>query len=225
MARKIDELLDLVPEGESRSFKATIDDPHEDRFVEVAYNWNYGSIISWNNRPENGPWMGSRSKPRIGLQEFSEPDVSFDRDVEDLVDFHSPSPGLHVVSNKLLELIELHDPGSLETRAILIQARNGMADFNMVMPKRLLHAVDADRCDVDIVSKKLDTIWVKRVNFPDGAFFDPNIPNEIHNFADIDVKNRWFWSRLLVDLAKNSAIKGVRTKKAAGLTSQQFDEF
>lgn len=232
MSRSIDDLLSEVPEGQSRSFKATITDANNDRFVEVAYNWDYGTVISWNNRPplldhppySQLPWTGARRKPRIGLSSLAEPDITFRRNVEELVDFHSTGTGAHIISSKLLALIERLDPESLEVIPVVIKARNGNADFDMVMPNRLLHAVDADRCDVDVIDEKLDTIWVRKVRFPKGAIFDPEISMDIHNFADIDVMNRWFWSRELVDEAKICGIKGLYTKKPGGLASQQFDQ-
>ena len=226
MSLSVGDLLAKVPKGQSRSFKSNTPGESNDRFVEVAYNWNYGSVLTWGNRPpmEEAPWMGSRSKPRIGLDGMLEPELAFDREAGELVDFYMPSPSVHVISDRLLALINRIDPDSLEVRPVVVKTRGGQARLNMVMPRRLLEAVDAERCDVDIVAKKLDTIWVARVNFPRGAVFDPQLASDIHNFADLDMGSRWFWSSELVNTAKQAGIKGLYTKKPGGLASEQIDE-
>ncbi len=227
MRRTIGDLLAEVPEGQSRIFEAIMPNINSDRFVEVVYNWNYDAILSWKNRalPGEGPWMGSRRKSRIGLSGLVEPRLTFERDARALVDFYMPSPGVHVISENLLAIIERSDPGSLEVRPVIVEARDARVDMNMVMPTRLLEAVDPDQCDINIVAERLDMIWLQRVRFPHGAVFASQIDESVHNFADIDVRNRWFWSTELVSTAKNAGIRGIRTKKPAGRVSEQFDEF
>lgn len=96
---------------------------------------------------------------------------------------------------------------------ITVKAKDGDVEFNLVMPSRLISAVDPDLCDIEIVDKSLGSQWFRKVKYPDpnGAVIDPELDPEIHNFADLDIVNKWLWSRQLIDEAKRAGIKGPYT--------------
>lgn len=228
MTRTITDLLAEVPEGQSRLFKAKHPSADEDRFVEVGTNWNYGAVVSWKNSPKplQGLWMGARGTPRAGLDTLIEqPDFRFSKNLRKLVDFFHSQGSAYLVSPALLAVIERLDPGSLEVMPVLIKARDGEAPFNLVMPNRLLEAVDPDRCDVDITDRKLGDQWFRRVSFPNGAAFNSEATKDMHNFSDIDAIQKWFWSRELLAAAKDAGIRGIYATVPATLPTREFDRY
>jgi hypothetical protein len=228
MTRTITDLLAEVPEGQSRLFKAKHPSADEDRFVEVWSNLDYEPYVSWSNRPEfgQGPWMGARVKPRIGLDTLTElPDFRFKKKLAKLVDFLECGMGAYLVSPALLAVIERLDPGSVEIMPVLIKARDGEAPFYLVMPNRSLEAVDPDRCDIDITDRKLGDQWFRRVSFPNGAAFNSEATKDIHNFADIDAFQKWFWSRELLVAAKEAGVRGIYATVPATLPTRDVDRF
>lgn len=227
MTRTITDLLAEVPEGESRLFKAKHPSADDDRFVEVWTNWNYPQDISWKNRPEpdQGLWMGARVKPRIGLDTIVEqPDFRFKKKLGKLVDFYMLGGG-YLVSPALLTLIERLDPESLEVMPVMIKALDGEAPFYLVMPNRLLEAVDPDRCDVRVETEWFSEKWFTTVRFPDGAAFQPQLTKDVHNFSDIDALQKWFWSKELLAAAKEAGIRGIRATVPATLPTRDVDQF
>ncbi len=226
MRRTIGDLLAEVPEGQSRSFKADHSGAFENRFVEVAYNWEYGTTPSWNNRPSllDLPWMGSRAKSRVGLDKIAEPNLTYKRPSAQLVDFYSTGTGATLISDRLLEVFERLDPGSLEIRKVVMNARDGQVPFNMVMPVRLLEAIDVSYCDVDVVAESLGPQWIQIINFPNGVIFDHFIDQYVQNFSDIDLRNRWFWSCEIFKKVKDCGIRGVVARSPGGRASQQIDQ-
>ncbi len=119
MTRTITDLLAEVPEGQSRLFKAKHPSADEDRFVEVWSNLDYEPYVSWSNRPEfgQGPWMGARVKPRIGLDTLTElPDFRFKKKLGKLVDFIQPGSGAYLISPiQTVAMSELKQNGLVST--------------------------------------------------------------------------------------------------------------
>jgi len=228
MTRTITDLLAEVPEGQSRLFKAKHPSADEDRFVEVWSNLYYEPYVLWKNRPEKDIWMGSRGEKgvRVGLDTIVEqPDLVFGKILGKLVDFCQPGMGVYLVSPALLAVIERLDPGSVEIKPVMINARDGEAPFYLVMPNRSLEAVDPDRCDIDITDRKLGDQWFRRVSFPNGAAFNSEATKDIHNFADIDAFQKWFWSRELLAAAKEAGIRGIYATVPATLPTRDVDRF
>ncbi|MEQ1547355.1 MAG: DUF1629 domain-containing protein [Chakrabartia sp.] len=228
MNRKITDLLAEVPEGQSRLFKAKHASADENRFVEVMTNWNYDAVVSWTNPPEplQSLWTGSRVKPRNGLDTLVEqPDFRFRKKLGKLVDFFQSQGAAYLVSPALLDVIERLDPGSLDVMPVMIKALDGEVPFNLVMPNRALEAVDPDRCDVQIERRKIVEQCFTDVRFPNGAAFQSELTKGIHNFADIDAFQKWFWSRELLAAAKEAGIRGIYATVPAGLSSSIVDEF
>ncbi|MEQ1547356.1 MAG: DUF1629 domain-containing protein [Chakrabartia sp.] len=229
MTRTITDLLAELPEGESRLFKAKHPSADDDRFVEVWSNLNYEPYVWWKNQAEfeEQPWTGTRVKPRIGLDALVEPNITFNGQGSKLVDFHQPGGGaVYLVSPALLAVIERLDPGSLEVRPVVIKAKDGGAPFYFVMPKRLLEAVDPDRCDVQIEAVDIGGgKWRTLVRLSGGAAFHSEITKSIHNFADLDAPNKWFWSRELLAAVKDAGMRGVSASVPATLPTIDIDQF
>ncbi len=228
MPRTIEDLLALVPEGEARTFKAAVPFAGWGRFVEVTYNWDYGDPVAWHNRPafEMLPWTGCRAKGRIGLASLDQPRLTYDGDIRDLADFYSLAAGnAHVMSERLLAIIDAMDLQSLEVRPVIVQGRDGAADMNMVMSNRLIAAIDPEQCDVAIKWELFHTDWMRSVRFPAGVAFRSDIPDTTHHFHDLDLPARWLWSRELVARAKAAGVRGISALRPGGLASEGYDRF
>lgn len=207
----IGELCQQVPTGETRIFKPSRDDLGEERFFAVSQNWNYyPGRLTWSNKPglmEN-PWYGSRFKARIPISAIPVPEVSFEGPASDLVDFYSTSADCFFLSERLCDLIEELDPGSLDQLPITIAAEDGAVPYRVVMPARSLEAVDVARTTVVIQDEKFASDWVRYIRFPLGIVFKGDALAGIHSFSDYDAL-AWYWSQELIDLAKASKIKGL----------------
>jgi len=227
MTRTISDLIAEVADGQSRTFKANNPSADNDHFVEVWSNLDYNVYVSWVNSPgpEKGLWTGARVKPRIGLETLIDPDFRFPKNKAKLVDFIHSQGSAYLVSGALLAVIERIDPGSLEVKPVLIKARDGEVPFNLVMPTRLLEAVDPNRCDVQIEKRKVGEHKFTSVDLYDGAAFQVELTKGIHNFSDIDLPNKWFWSRDLLAAAKEAKVRGIRATVPATLPTRDIDRF
>ncbi len=213
MIRTVSDLLADVPEGQSRTFEASISEATREPYVQVNFNHDHGPPVVWSNRPafEELPWMGSRTKARIGIAQLAEPNLSYEEHPSKLVDFYSTGTSAFVISERLRSLIEEVDPGSLEARQVFINAGRSRLAYCFVMPARNLNAVETSRTTVKIEDTKYHTQWIRSVRFPEGVWFDEEKLRNIYQFSDIDVLNVWIWSQELVDRAKNEGIKGLYT--------------
>jgi hypothetical protein len=216
----IDEMFRQVPEGESRLFERSVSDTVENRFFSVRYNHYSGLVLDWHNPlpMEEAPWTGNRYKARIPISVLPPPVLTFEGKADRIVDFYAWG-GLQTffISDKLRALIDDLDPGSLDSRPVMIKAKDRSIVFNLVMPARSIDAIDPQRTDVLIKDEKLATQWARRVRFPTGVVFRENALKHVHNFSDFNV-NVWLWSRELIDAAKAAGIKGVRAKRPGMVT-------
>lgn len=221
----IDEMLRIVPEGETRLFEAAIGGAVEDRFFSVHYNYDCGDQPDWDSGLplEQAPWMGSRQKARIPISVLPPNVATYAGKADGLADFYAYQGNqVHFVSDRLLALIERLDPGSLDHRPVTIQAADRAVGFHIVMPARHLDAVDPQRINVLIKDEKIGSRWYRRLRFPDGAVFRGDGLIGVHSFSDRNVPG-WFWSRELIDAAKAEGITGLRTKKAGMVTGPTID--
>ncbi len=221
----VSDLLSNLKEDQSQVFTAGGDHNYEYRFLEVAYNWEYGTCLSWENRPPflEKPWLGSRVKPRIGLNNFEGSDLVYEGPKKALVDFYRTPSAAFVISDRLLDVFDMVDPGSLEVRRVEVQARDGRVPFNMVMPLRLIEAIDAGRCDVNCSAEQQGPRWLRRISFPRGGVIRNDIDTAIHNFAELDMC-LWLWSIELFEKAKSAGVKGIVLRTPGVAASRQIDQ-
>ena len=221
----IDEMLRLVPQGETRLFEAPADGAVEDRFFSVHYNHDCGPQPDWHSGlpVEQAPWMGSRQKARIPISVLPPTEATFADNADELADFYDYQGGnVHFDSDRLLALIERIDPGSLDHQPITIKAVDRPVGFHLVMPARHLDAVDPQRTNVLIKDERIGSRWYRRVRFPDGAVFNEDALAGAHNFSDRNARG-WFWSRELIDAAKEAGITGLYTLQAGKITGLGID--
>lgn len=200
-----------VPTGCKQWFRSTLDDPTEERFFAVSQNWNYyPGRLTWSNKPGliEEPWYGSRFKARIPISAIPLPKVSFEGPASDLVDFYSTSADCFFLSERLCDLIDGLDRGSLDQLPITITAQDGSVPYRVVMPARSLEAVDVARTTMFIEDEQFADDWVRFIRFPLGVTFKTAELAGIHSFSDYDALD-WYWSRELIDLARASGIKGL----------------
>lgn len=217
-AETIPELEALVPKGGRRLFEHWIDDDAGQRFYTVHQNHDYNpDRLSWRNRNwdlENGPWIGSRYKSRISISWVPEPDLIFKGARKHLIDFFTTGNGSLIMSERLVELIERMDPGSLEKRPVVIKAKDGEASYWLVLPERVLYAIDLSRTDVLIWYDKITNVWIRKVSYPQGVRFR-DVGADVHHFRDGDALS-YVWSRELIDAAKEAGMRGLYTKVPQG---------
>ena len=179
----------------------------------MEQNWDYEpGRLTWHNQlpGEQAPWFGSRNKARIPISVLPPPDLSFEGPAIDIVDFYSTGCHAFFLSDRLVELIEKLDPGSLDHRPTSIKTIEAVIPFRVAMPARNLAAVDTTRTNISIEDKKYATEWIRRVRFPQGIVFRNADLSEIQSLSDRDAFG-WYWSRELIDLAKATGVRGVST--------------
>lgn len=215
-ALSIEDMLRQVRKGETRLFRRPCAEDGEERFFSVHQNFDYPGRLEWHNTLgiEDNPWFGSRWKARIPISSVPTPDVTFKRSAKALVDFYSTGSDAFFLSERLIALIERHDPGSLDCRPVSIRTSKGVAvPFFMAMPNRSLSAVDTRRTDVLVKDEDYAGEWIRSVKFPAGASFRNENLAGVSSFTDLDLSG-WFWSRELIEAAKSEGIKGIRTLSA-----------
>lgn len=215
------ELIADVPIGMSQTFyPAVTAETFPARFVVVHYNNDYVTSVEWINRPsfQELPWMGSRSKPRIGVWDIAEPELIFRQNSSKICDFYSTGTGAYILSDRLIALIEALDAHSLETRPVAVRARDQTLIYQFCMPKRNLTVIDASRTIVKIVDEQFASETLRSVRFPGPVHFNESALATVHNFSDIDILNKWIWSQELVERAKLANIRGFYTSLAASVT-------
>lgn len=209
----IEELSRQVPPGGARIFECSDAQRHRERFFRVWQNWDCRpGRLKWHNYPEleSAPWFGARGISRIPVSAIAEPELSFAGRAKDVVDFYSTSSDAFFLSGRLVNLIETMDPGSLERLPISIKCRDQDLPFHIAMPSRTLEAVDPNFTTVQIEDECPGDVWLRRIRFPYGVTFRDAELAEIHSFADLDTQG-WYWSRELIEAAKDGGIKGLRT--------------
>jgi len=207
----IEEMLELTADGEERLFKAPIQGAKEERFAAIQFNSDYIFPLEWNEGidPLEAPCMATRRRKSISLSVLPEPQICSTSKISQMVDFYRQGIGIFFVSNRLMDVMEKLDPGSVECRPVVVQAADGAVDYNLVLPLRQLDAVDLERTDVLISGEWWNSSWLKRERFPHNVVFKKAELEGIHNFNDITIRN-WFWSRELIDAAKAAGVKGPR---------------
>jgi hypothetical protein len=214
----IAEMMEQVPEGKARVFERTIEDPCEECYFKVMQNWDYPrDRLEWLNfrgGAPNGPWVGTRRKPRTPLSTLSPPDVRFDGPSEDVVDFHSTGSHAFLISDKLFSLIEQMDPGSLEHVTFELHTKDGDLPFHVVMPNRVLEAIDTRRTTVQIQDEPLGERFSRTVKLYHGICFNNEILEGVASFSDFDAPG-WYWSKDLLAEAKSRRIRGLYAKSIA----------
>jgi hypothetical protein len=210
----IAEMIDRVPEGQSQLFERTVTERDEEHYFRVWQNWDYyPGRLHWLNNPsyEYAPWLGTRNTKRRSLTVMPLPDLVFKGPLKQVVDFYGTGNHAFFISGALFRLIEKIDPGSLEQIEIIIRAKDAELPFHAVMPKRVLEAVDPRRTSVLIEDQDLAGQYFRYVRFPDGITFDNTALEGVATFSDIDAGG-WYWSKELIDLAKERGIRGFKAQ-------------
>lgn len=227
-ALTIEEMLTRVPPGEARLFERTLPVPEDERFLSVHQNWDTRpGRLDWRNQPLGDvvPWFGARAKPRVGLENLPAPDLLFSGPAKDVVDFYSWGVHVFFLSERLMEVIERLDPGSMEARPAVIRSRAGaQVPVFMAMPGRHIDAVDTARTNVLVSHEDLGSWFYLSVKFPDGVAFRERELAGVHHFTDRDLL-KWYWSRELIEAAKAGGVRGVYTLSPSASGVREIDRF
>lgn len=205
-------LIDQTPPG-GRVVHERVDNALEEpqRFVFVRRNFEYiDPAFTWNNAPEpteipRAPGRGLPGRPIDGLIKC---ELAFDGNADQLADFYPIAQGPFFVSGKLLDLMLRYDADAIDFRKEEVSTKDGVVDFFIVVPKRVIDGVDLDRTTVQVYDDNLAGTFVRRVKFPNGMVFSSAIPSEVHAFWDWHSKN-WLWSREFFGACDQAGVRGV----------------
>jgi hypothetical protein len=226
-AASIEHMLQQVAVGESRLFERPCRDHMEERFFSVWQNtaqYPQSGRMDWRNSVPlvQAPWVGSRNTARIPISAVPLPDVTYNRSTKRLVDFYATGNHAYFLSGRLVRLFDELDPGSLEYLPITIRARDGEVPFYVAMPNRSLSAVDTSRTDVLIKDEDFAGEWLRSVKFPNGMTFRNADLTALLHFTELDA-HHWYWSRELVEAAKERGIRGLRTVSVGAATERTIE--
>ena len=221
----IDELVKQVPEGQTQVFERLILEPGEERFFRVWQNWDYrpGRLEWLNGRSGlDAPWLGTRDKPRIPVSTLPPPDVRFKGPSKQVVDFYSTGSHAYFISERLFQLIEAMDPGSLEHMGFELRAKDSALPFHAVMPRRILEAIDPLRTTVLVQDELLGSWFWRTVRFPQGITFNNEALKDVASFSDRDAPG-WYWSKDLIAEAKAQRIRGLYADSVASAKEREVE--
>lgn len=197
---------------EKRIYKPAIEGVVEEECFRIWENWDYSRHLHWKNPPD----MAMRPKPdnryfRGGsVSSISEPELTFPANSIKLVDYYTINVDCNFVSDRFADFIEQHAPGTIERRRVKVKTRDGIVDYNLVIPRNMIEAVDAERTTIEIRAfDRQDGNWIFRASMLDGPVFDPARTAGCLHFTDPDAYG-WYWSRQLIDAAKAAGLRGMR---------------
>lgn len=202
----------------------TVLDGGEERYFLVHQSWDYDPArLEWRNRPGlmQSPWAGSRTKPRVPLATVPPPEVSFAGPAKELIDLHTAGAHAFFISDPLFRLIEGVDPGSLEHVEFRLRASDSQVPFHIVLPDRVVEAIDTSRTTVLIKDEGSDGSYFRRVRFHDGIRFDNEALQGASSFSDLYAYG-WYWSKDLIELAKRHGIRGLYAQSVASSPAREI---
>jgi hypothetical protein len=221
---RISEMIRKVPKGEACVFEPTLPDSDEELYFRVHQNWDYyPGRLEWRNKPtgQASPWLGDRTSPRMPVTTLSTPDVRFKGPSQDVVDFHGTGTHAYLISEPLFQLIDGADPGSLEHVECRVRARDAELPFRLVMPCRVLEAIDAKRTKIVIKDEDYAGTYFRTVRFPEGLVFNNQSLRAVENFSDLDAPG-WYWSKDLIALAEAHGIRGLYAHSVASSPGREI---
>jgi len=187
------------------------------RFLALRRNFDYFKPrLLWENEPEweKKPCAPSRGRKFVDMNSLPSAELRFEGKPKQLADIYHLNDGALFISKKLLSIVLDMDPEALTWRQETLDVKGAPVEFFMVMPGRVLSAVDVDRTTIRIQDKPLADIYVRSVGFPADTFFQEDIDNSVHVFWDYEFKN-WLWSRNLIEKCKYLGVRGVNAEVTA----------
>lgn len=138
--------------------------------------------------------------------------------VKQLADIYSWFGDFFLISNRLKDLIEEMDPGSLDCLETTSHDRELDEPYWACLPRRNLEAVDTHKTKLNVIHNEYETstgepLFTQLVMIDDGAVLEPAVTKGAHHFWDIDLL-RWIWSRELVARAHNAGMQGIKVMRA-----------
>lgn len=135
------------------------------------------------------------------------------KEAEELSDLYSWFGDFFLISDRLRNLIEEMDPGSLDCLETPSHDRELDEPYWVCLPRRNLEAVDISKSDVRVIHNEYERadgtpFFTQMVEVMRGAVLDPKVTKGALHFWEIDL-HRWVWSRELVARAHHAGMKGV----------------
>jgi hypothetical protein len=205
---------------EKRLYKPAIEGVPEDQYFRIWVNWDYSQRLHWKNPPDmlECPRPDNRYFPGVSVSSISEPELKFPANANKLVDYYCIEAECNFVSDRFADFIEQHAPGTIERRRVKVKARDAVVDYNLVIPRHMIEAVDTDRTVIEIRAfDREDGNWIFRARMVEHPVFDPARTAGCLHFTDPDASG-WYWSRQLIDAAKAAGLRGM----AFGPTLHQY---
>ena len=205
---------------EKRLYKPAIEGVLEDQYFRIWVNWDYSQRLHWKNPPDmlERPRPDYRYFPGASVSSISEPELNFPANAIKLVDYYNIENHCNFVSDRFADFVEQHAPGTIERRRVKVKARDGMVDYNLVIPRHMIEAVDTERSSIEIIAfDREDGNWFFSASMIGDPVFDPARTAGCLHFTDPDASG-WYWSRQLIDAAKAAGLRGM----AFGPTLHQY---
>lgn len=213
---KVGDLIREVPDGETRVFTRTFDPVGtEPPFYRVTTAGEYPESPRWDNaiplndrpRPAINEW------PYVRLGTAGEFQLSINASGSEIADIYKVATGLYLVSGKLLSLLDRVDPSAFERASARMHLSTGeiVHDYSVVMPSRVVDAVDTSKTDVTITrteSPEGSRRYVTHVRYALGAVMRPEMsdaPTFLRRYGA-----KWYWREDVVLAAVETGARGLR---------------
>lgn len=214
--KTVSDLIRLVQDGEEREFKRVADPTGtEPAFYRMTTAGEYPDSPRWENpisinerpKPTVNDW------PHVPLAAAGKFQFDSDADRDGLADLYKVTTGLYLVSGRLVDFLNEWDPSAVESAPASLRLRAGdvIEDYKVVMPSRVVDAVDINKTDVTITrteAPKGSGRYVTHVRHDHGAVMRDDlakVPTFLRKYqAD------WYWREDVVRAAVKMRLRGLR---------------
>lgn len=224
MQLTVADLRTRVANGEERTFSRTAACNNEEPdFYRIATRGEYLNVMpQWLNPPpqDDRPrpktrFIANRHAP---LATMDAPHFRFSGSRELFSDFFHVDVFYYLLSSRLAQLITDRDPNGVEARDATVEFEaNHRETFQLVMPVRVLDAVDTEKTDVTIHSRESPAgsgrfridVW-----YNSGYALRSDVVRDAQTFVE-EFRCHWLWRADLVHAAAARGATGLLAKHAS----------
>ncbi|WP_145998326.1 imm11 family protein [Caulobacter flavus] len=216
--KTIQEMIKSLPPGGDVTFpKSTFVEGGRERFYSIWTNYEYSKPeFLWENQPEikRLPRAASRLMRGVDFSDLPPCVLKFRGNKERLADIYLIGQGPAFVSEKLFLILQEFDSDSISWRREMVLTKNGWVDCYMIIPQRILSAIDIHRTTIRIYDDNLAGEFFRYLEFVEGAYF-VDLDREVNSFWDYDFIN-WMWSDEILARCRADGIRGLLAKRTGG---------
>jgi len=215
VSKSISDLLPLVSDGEKRLFKAVArPDGNEPPFYEIATRGEFAEQPLWVNAPriDLQPIAGRTGTPHVPLSSVGECHFRIDTVREAMADLYYVSTGIYLLSDSLLNVVKSVGGDAVEhSSAQVLGSHGAIPGFNVVMPTRVIDAVDAVKSDVTVNRwQPVPKIprYVTLVRYDEGYVLRADAVEGVAHLVE-PFSSKWLWRRSLIEAAAAAKVRGL----------------